>query len=332
MYLSEVLDMYGPILLDDYSGTKLGENDHLEVIGWAGRNRTHKRYVIHCTVCEKDTDLYGDGYFTNLKADLEIGKLPCGCAKSSRKNEAQLKVLVERALLGTDCKFLGWVGRFEGVKTRCTLYCTEHGEWESSRASQVIYNNIVGCPKCGHNRIADARRLPDYVMIDKFMRSEAFHERTSFERSSRLNKRGYSIYWDVTCDKCDTTYSSNYTNLIAGKVGCNCGTHNYKYCYINLIRDGNDFIAVKFGVSKDKRRRQKEQDRVSIYCIEPYGVWEFNSKQACKLAENECLSTLFCGVVSRQEVPDGWSETTYTYNLDKIIRIYETYGGVRLDE
>ena len=46
MYLSEVLDMYGPILLDDYSGTKLGENDHLEVVGWAGRSRSHKRYVI----------------------------------------------------------------------------------------------------------------------------------------------------------------------------------------------------------------------------------------------------------------------------------------------
>lgn len=332
MYLSEVLDMYGPILLDDYSGTKLGENDHLEVVDWAGRSRSHKRYVIRCGICARDEDLYGEGYFTNLKADLDAGKIPCGCAKSSRKNESQLKVLIERAL-DKNCKFIGWADRFEGVKTRCVLYCNQHGEWTSSRASQIIYRaQSVGCPRCGHIKIGDARRLPDYIMIDKFMRSEAFHERTLFERSSRLNKRGYPAYWDVTCDKCNTTYSSNYTNLIAGKIGCDCGTHNYKYCYINLIMDGENTVAIKFGVSKDKKRRQKEQDRASIYSIKPYGIWEFNSKQDCKLAENECLSTLVCGVVSSQEVPDGWSETTYAYNLDKIIRIYENYGGVRLSD
>lgn len=30
-------------------------------------------------------------------------------------------------------------------------------------------------------------------------------------------------------------------------------------------------------------------------------------------------------------MPDGFSETTYLYNTDKIIGIYEKYGGVRID-
>ena len=29
-------------------------------------------------------------------------------------------------------------------------------------------------------------------------------------------------------------------------------------------------------------------------------------------------------------MPDGWTETTYPYNIDKIIEIYEKHGGVRI--
>lgn len=44
-------------------------------------------------------------------------------------------------------------------------------------------------------------------------------------------------------------------------------------------------------------------------------------------AERECLQELECGVVLKRDMPDGYTETTWYYNLEKIIQIYERNGG-----
>lgn len=53
----------------------------------------------------------------------------------------------------------------------------------------------------------------------------------------------------------------------------------------------------------------------------------FNLEQA----ERECKEQLECGVVLKRDMPDGWTETTYVYNLEKIVEIYERNGGVKVD-
>ena len=45
-----------------------------------------------------------------------------------------------------------------------------------------------------------------------------------------------------------------------------------------------------------------------------------------------CRRELDCGVLSKEEFPDGYTETTWVYNLDKIVEIYERNGGVKIDK
>lgn len=43
------------------------------------------------------------------------------------------------------------------------------------------------------------------------------------------------------------------------------------------------------------------------------------------------MNVLETGVVSKSDMQDGFSETTHVNNLDRVIRIFESNGGVRLN-
>ena len=55
--------MTGEILQDEWSDTSplFGETGQLKVIGWSGRLHTTKYYLLTCSVCFDDFELFGDG-------------------------------------------------------------------------------------------------------------------------------------------------------------------------------------------------------------------------------------------------------------------------------
>lgn len=63
-----------------------------------------------------------------------------------------------------------------------------------------------------------------------------------------------------------------------------------------------------------------------------HSIWEFPSKKHCRDAENECKRELECGVLSKEDMPDGWTETTHVYNLGRIKDTYAKHGGVIMEE
>ena len=88
------------------------------------------------------------------------------------------------------------------------------------------------------------------------------------------------------------------------------------------------FVAIKFGVAKDSVKRTKQQNLKSSYEVSNHQTYEFPTVQQCKKAERECKMELERGVVLKRDMPDGYTETTWVYNLDKIIEIYERNGGI----
>lgn len=332
MYLEDILRQQdAPLLEDDYSGTSLGLNNHLTVLGWCGRKRTHKLYVVCCEVCKEDSEMYGDGHFTSEKYDLNFGKIPCGCSPHSWKTKEQWGILATRRAVEIGYTFCGWLGEFKGNETKCTFNCELHGEWSTSILSQLLTSSTVSCPSCRAIEVGLQRRKPDDEMISSFMVTGSYIEGTSFTRSDKLNKRGHKRRWLVNCPLCDITYDSDYNSLQKGLIGCQCGTQFHNECYINLVSDESTPICLKFGVSKDSERRLKEQNRASVMGVTSLGVWQFKDKETCLLVENKCMESMVCGVVTPNELPDGFTETTYLHNLDKIISIYESNGGVRMN-
>lgn len=330
MNLEDVIDPEYGLQQDNYSlsGVVFGDEGQLEVVGWSGRQSSgNKLYILKCNKCSQDSELFGEGYFRSLKGDLVRGTVPCGCTRTPRWSEDQFAILCTRKAKEISYTFLGFEGEWKGKNTKIKLSCDKHGEWSSGTIYNLIHGGN-GCPGCW----AEVLTKPDDEMIASFFASGAFHPETKFWRSRRLNSRGYKPHWFMSCPECGETGESLSSNLQLGKRPCACSNMRQQESYINLVMEDNNCIALKFGISINSKQRIKQQSLKSIYNLKQHSVYSFPSVESCKAAERGCKETLECGVVLKRDMPDGYTETTWLYNLEKVKAIYEKYGGVKNEE
>lgn len=109
-----------------------------------------------------------------------------------------------------------------------------------------------------------------------------------------------------------------------------CAGKNQKQCYINLVYDNQSPVAVKFGIAKDSDKRIRGQNYTNLFQMEQSAVYEFKTVKACKDAERACKRELKCSVLSERELKDGHTETVSLLDLEKVITIYERFGGVKV--
>lgn len=328
--LEDLIDPEYGLQQDEWSLTrpKFGEEGQLEVIGWSGKSKEgRKLYLVSCRLCSGDAELFGSGIFKSAKNNLDSGQIPCACSKRYLWNEAQILVRIQRKIVGTGVKFNKFLEYMGLNKTRCELVCEKHGPWQPLITSTLLKNS--SCPICNRTRPFKT----DDVICKKFMNTGKYAEGTIFKRNDkRKTSQGYYTYWDVYCPVCDYKYVSGHSSLLIGCVGCMCSRENQKQSYITLVKDNQNIIALKFGITNNHTRRIKSQAESSIYNLNSHGVWYFDTKRDCRAAERECKQTLDCGVLTKEEMPDGYTETTWVYNLEKIVSIYEKHGGVRIED
>lgn len=329
--IEDVIDESMGLLQDSWSILKptFGDMHQLTVIGWSGKNaKGEKFYIVKCSECCKDSQVFGEGYFRSRKPDLKTC-IPCGCSKSPKLTKEQHLILCTRAAAKLGHTFVGFAGDWCGVsKTKTKLICGIHGQWETTTVGSLYAGR--SCKRCANNDLSVIKRKADHEMTTSFLASGAFHPETEFTRTTKKSKTG-DLEWSITCPVCGATWKSVAYNLQNGKIGCDCSPYRPKECYINMVKDTPDIIAIKFGVSKMSKRRAKQQNSKSVFLIENYAVYKFPDVDSCKSAENECLLELECGVISQRDMPDGYTETTWVYNLDKIQAIYEKHGGIRYE-
>lgn len=324
MNLEDVLAPECGLQQDDYSlsGAVFVDQGQLKVIGWSGRNGNTKCYILKCDKCSEDSELFGDGVFRSLRGNLVKGRVPCGCSKNPKWTKEQYHTLCSRKAIELGYTFLGFVGEWRGYRTKVKMFCEKHGEWSSGIIDTLI-NQGSGCPGCG----VDVKTKPDEAMIASFFNSGAFHPDTKFWRSGRLNSKGFKPYWFMQCGECGETGESISSSLQGCHRPCACSKHRQKECYINWIIDGDSKVALKFGIARDSKQRVKEQNSKTSYEVIQYQVYTFLDITSCKKAERECKKELDCGILLKRDMPDGWSETTWVYNLSKIQDIYKRNGG-----
>jgi hypothetical protein len=327
MRLEDVLDSETGVLQDEWTLTQptFGKNGQLGVVGWSGRDKSgNKYYILKCSKCSQDSELFGEGYFRSVKCNLVKGRVPCGCSKKPEWSQEQYSVLCSRKAKELGYTFLGLTSEWKGRTTKIKMSCEKHGEWLSGAITNLI-NIGTGCPECG----AEASIKPDDIMIDSFFASKAFHPDTKFWRSERLRSSGWAAYWHMYCPMCGEVGESLSGDLQKGHRPCACSKQRQQECYINWVVDEhNNAVAIKFGIARDSKQRIKNQNRQSVYEVRQHQVYVFSTTAACKAAERECKKSLVCGVLLRRDMPDGYTETTHSNNLTKVIDIYKKHGGV----
>lgn len=183
--------------------------------------------------------------------------------------------------------------------------------------------------KTKRNQAKVQRRKPAH--IKDFYKLGGFHKDTVFRKTDVRNNQGEVMY-EYICGECGDTGFANVSALKKGNRSCSCSLHNQKEAYINRVKSGGKTVALKFGIARDSKRRVKQQDSASIYEIRNYQVYVFPDVASCKRAERECKKELQCSIIPKQDMSDGYTETTSVLNLSLIKKIYERNGGVLKEE
>lgn len=316
---------------DDWSKTPrtFGANNQIQIIGWVKSLSGRKLYVIKCHKCSQDYELFGEGYFRQTKSELVKGGLPCGCSHIPKWSKEQHMIRCDRAASALGYKFLGFFGDWKLQYTKLRMECKLHGEWSSGTITSLINSN-KGCPQCAMEALWKLKTRTNKEMTDLFLATGAFHPETKFWRSDKLTTQGISAYWIMSCPECGETGESFVGNLHKGHRSCHCSQPRQQEAYVNFIEDSGLLVGLKFGIANNSAVRASSQNRACAFDVVNKFVYKFPDTTSCKAAERECKKELDCGVILKRDMPDGYTETTHVYNLDKIIQIYKNHGGVKL--
>ena len=314
---------------DKFSNSIFGEKGQLKILGHF-QEGYKKSYIVECSICSCDPDLFGKGLFISALGHLKALKMPCGCSQIPKWNEDQQYLNTQRACIEMGYTLIGKVigEQFTGQSTKIEVYCSEHGIWNTT--IRAITNCSYGCRKCADTKNSINNRIDDSVMIADFFSTKVFHPDTIFYRSERATATtNQKNYWWIECPVCNSKGEAISTDLKRGAQPCEC-FNNQRQSYVNLVSDEGTPIAIKFGIAKAYKTRVQKQNKKSVYEVTNLKVWEFSTRESCIRAELECKQSFDCGVVSRDEMSDGYSETTHIYNLDKISEIFEKHGGIAI--
>lgn len=313
---------------------------NLSVVGWSGTWRRgpkgDKVFIIRCTECAKDPELYGEGYFKTYKFSM-TGKritVPCGCSKAHQYTESQHSTLCERKATRLGLKFLGWKGEYSKLSTRVLLHCSLHGVWSSSSVSAFInQSNTKGnCRKCGDLAGTIKRTKETDEFVNRFSNSGKFHKDTVFNFIGHRDDKTCRL-WQVVCGRCQEVYKSRTSSLDEGQVLCSCSLHeNQRFCYINVVYKHSYPVALKFGISVNPTIRVKGINNKTKLHVVLDKVFQFKQPMLAKRAEESCKTLLKPIKLTKEDLPDGWSETTCLENYDRIVEIFKTFGGYEVDK
>lgn len=321
------------LVLDDICGRKFGEFGQVEILSVIGKVQYTKVYSAKCNICAEDEELFGDGVFKTHRSNILKGYLPCGCGARPLWNEDQFKVICNREADKRSFKFLGFSGEYKGNKTKLRLECNLHGVWTTTDINHFLKGRgCKGCKAitCSEVNIGNTHSLiDDNTMIQSFLKLGSFHPGTKFKRCDPATMNRSVSDWIINCPECKTEVIAKSSNIKLGYRLCACEKPKQKYAYINIVSDKESILAIKYGIATNPEDRLKKQAWKAIYPMTNFGIWEFEDYQSCRNAETYCKRN-FQQSLSKEEMPDGFTETTYPYNIDKIIKIYEDHGGVQI--
>ena len=122
--------------------------------------------------------------------------------------------------------------------------------------------------------------------------------------------------------------TGSVNNLLSHGQGCPmCAGHSQQQLYINIVKDDNIIVALKFGIAKDSDRRLNNQNRRNMFFMERICLYDFSTVKQCKATERAIKKKLKTGILTARELKDGYTETVSVSDLENLQKIITQYGG-----
>lgn len=293
------------------------------------RHKTGRKIpIIKCDVCASDPELHGEGLFVSSPKGIKNNSIGCGCSVQYKWSASQYKIRITRVAEKYGYRFIGFGEDIDSIKvnthTKCIVECPKHGVITSAIVNSIISRETFSCKLCAYEETGERSRKPDEDIIKGFMTSGRFHEDTMFWKDvSRKN------YWFYLCGECLAVGRNAHSNLRKGARSCNCSRVDQKEMYINLLYKDDIVVAIKFGLSNNSYYRMSAQNSKTTLEVKPFELWDFKTKWECWNAETEIKNKVPRNFMSREEYPDGWTETVDPQYLPDVLKIMKNNGGAQ---
>lgn len=206
-------------------------SSHNDIIGSFHiiKGKQYRRYYVKkCDECAKNTAVHGLGYTIALKANIDKGKLSCGCSTSTRYTEYQTTIRLNNNLKSS--MLLGWVGEYKDVNsTKYRAVCLTHNYYNNGTTFIVTSMNREShcCMKQARISTSNLNMVDDDIHIADIMKTKKFKEGTIFKRSNIKQK------WESWCPVCSIDefvqnglctgwFIANLQDYKRGQVPCRC--------------------------------------------------------------------------------------------------------------
>lgn len=245
----------------------------------------------------------------------------CGDLKAlENKRIKATKAFIEKANKRYNDKFDYSLVEYKNNNTSVKIICPTHGVFEQRPSSHI--NGIHACPECRN-----------VCLREKFQHSfKEFKDKAVLIHGHRyiypeFIPTNMNTPVEIICSNHGVFLQTPAAHLLGS--GCPaCASYGYKknklgYFYILKITDD----VIKFGITNKVKTRLYHINYLSSFDVEIIRVFKFIDGNIPQLIENiiKERSDIITSVVSKADLPSGYTETTYLCNLPKIIEIVEKY-------
>lgn len=210
------------------------------------------------------------------------------------------------------------ITQYAGSEKPISVWCNRHdGVWN------VHCNTLLrGVAHCG-------------VCHGKYLRStEEFAELATKVHNGKydyslVDYKGSKEYVSIKCNECNDIFTQTPRAHMSGRGCAACGKYGYQqnkpgYFYIQKLtpNDKNKEVVYKIGITGDLIRRIYEQSRHSEYEHEFIRTEYFEDGHKPLELETMVKRSIKCGMVTEDELSDGFSETISSddvYDVHKIV-------------
>jgi len=247
----------------------------------------------------------------NIRPDILLSKSTHGCPDCSIVIGSQLRLLESNEVIGNIKNKFGNQFSFEkfkysGNKTKFTLICKDHGEFETTYNSIIKDCTIYGCPKCANEYLGELYRYTTDEFIDA---AKLVHDNV-YCYSKTIYGKTCEDKVIITCNKHGDFYQTPHAHL-AGQGCPSCGCIS-SACELEICK-----YFDSLGISYIRRLRNSSimNKEIDIYLpdykvgIEYNGsIYHHSSKGVSKFLDSTCKDP--------------------TYHNNKSVLCYE--AGIRL--
>jgi hypothetical protein len=252
-----------------------------------------------------------------------------GCKGCANKHSADIKSKTKEAFIQQSIERFADRFGYDSVdyingNTPVKLLCKEHNfVFEVAPSNHLRVNGKGGCRLCRKDNSANSLLKGRQYYIDKI--EAALKDNIIVKEYPSEIKNHDSI--TATC-LLHGDFRIRVGNIVRGKSCPSCANYGFKNnkpatFYILKITEN----VIKFGITSDINRRLYQIRRKSCFDIKILHEFIFTEGKIAKQIESSIKtdSSIVKSVVNRCDMGCGFNETTYIYNLPKIIEIVNSF-------